>query len=105
MTMKITVLGCGRWGSFHAWYADHIGHEAMLWGRPGSSRLARLMAERRNEYLTLPESVALSEDLEAALRYATHILHIGARIFFGPVSDYLSSETGASWADRGGNGQ
>lgn len=24
--MNITVLGCGRWGSFHAWYAHRIGH-------------------------------------------------------------------------------
>ena len=40
--MNITVLGCGRWGSFHAWYADHIGHDVTLWGRPGSKNLSRL---------------------------------------------------------------
>lgn len=74
MTMKVSVLGCGRWGSFHAWYADHIGHEATLWGRPGSARLARLMTERRNEYLTLPQSVALTDDLTAALRHADVIV-------------------------------
>ena len=49
--------------------------------------------------------VMISHDLEAALKYATHILHIGARLFFGPVSDYLSSETGASWIERGGSGK
>ena len=32
--MNITVLGCGRWGAFHAWYADRIGHTVTLWGRP-----------------------------------------------------------------------
>ena len=24
--MNISVLGCGRWASFHGWYANHIGH-------------------------------------------------------------------------------
>ena len=37
--MNISVLGCGRWGSFHAWYANHIGHMVTLWGAraPGTS--------------------------------------------------------------------
>ena len=44
----------------------------------------------------------ISHDLEAALRYATHILHIGARIYCGPVEDYLHSETGVHYLERGG---
>ncbi|OPJ58045.1 hypothetical protein CLORY_37870 [Clostridium oryzae] len=24
--MNISVLGCGRWGTFLAWYANKIGH-------------------------------------------------------------------------------
>ena len=46
--------------------------------------------------------VMISHDLEAALRYATHILHIGARIYCGPVEDYLRSETGVHYLGRGG---
>ena len=46
--------------------------------------------------------VMISHDLEAALRYATHILHIGARIYCGPVEGYLNSETGARWLAKGG---
>lgn len=65
--MRISVLGCGRWGSFHAWYADRLGHEVTLWGRPGSARLEALRADRRNDYLELPASVALTDDLAAAL--------------------------------------
>ena len=68
--MKITVLGCGRWGSFHAWYADHIGHDVTLWGRPGSQHLQELMDTRQNEYLRLPDSVNLTSDLTAALAAA-----------------------------------
>lgn len=74
MTQTISVLGCGRWGSFHAWHADRIGHRALLWGRPGSARLARLISERRNEYLSLPESVTLSDNLSDALRQSDILL-------------------------------
>ncbi len=28
--MKIAVIGCGRWGSFIAWYLDKIGNEVSL---------------------------------------------------------------------------
>ena len=68
--MNISVLGCGRWGSFHAWYADHIGHTVTLWGRKGSGHLAALMEQRKNEYLTLPESVKLTDDLREAVSAA-----------------------------------
>lgn len=78
--MKITVLGCGRWGSFHAWYADHIGHDVTLWGRPGSQHLQELKESRKNEYLTLPDSIALTSDLTAALTAAeVCILSISAQ--------------------------
>ena len=46
--------------------------------------------------------VMISHDLEAALRCATHILHIGARIYCGTVEGYLQSETGARWMAKGG---
>jgi zinc transport system ATP-binding protein len=48
--------------------------------------------------------VMISHDLEAALRYADHILHIGARVYYGTVGGYLDTETGARWAERGGSG-
>ncbi|MCR5438886.1 MAG: NAD(P)H-dependent glycerol-3-phosphate dehydrogenase [Selenomonas sp.] len=72
--MKVTVLGCGRWGTFHAWYADFIGHDVMLWGRKGSKHLQELKDTRKNEYLELPESVALTDDLSAAVDYADVIV-------------------------------
>ena len=72
--MKIAVLGCGRWGTFHAWYANHIGHQVMLWGRPGSKHLQELEMQHANEYLTLPDTVQLTDDLEQALRYADTLI-------------------------------
>ena len=47
--MKIAVLGCGRWGSFHAWYAQRIGHQVMLWGRKGSKHLQALQETALSE--------------------------------------------------------
>ena len=61
--MKITVIGCGRWGSLITWYLDRQGHDMTLYGREGSDRMRRFLTERRNDLLTLPESVRLSTDM------------------------------------------
>ena len=62
--MKITVIGCGRWGSFIAWYLNSIGQDVVLYGRKGSKNMERFMKERRNDYLKLPDTLTLSYDLE-----------------------------------------
>ena len=72
--MKVAVLGCGRWGTFHAWYAQRIGHQVMLWGRKGSRHLAGLQATRKNEYLTLPDTVELTDDLAKAVAFAEIVI-------------------------------
>lgn len=46
--------------------------------------------------------VMISHDLEAALKYATHILHIGKRIFFGTKEEYVSSEIGRNFSTSEG---
>ena len=33
----------------------------------------------------------ISHDMEAAVRYATHILHVGSEIFFGTTGAYRES--------------
>lgn len=68
--MKIAVLGCGRWGSFHAWYAHKLGHTVTLWGRDSSANLAELKNNRKNEYLVLPEDIVLTSDLTKAISSA-----------------------------------
>ena len=72
--MNISVLGCGRWGTFLAWYANRVQHQVTLWGRPGSKNLLRLMNEHQNEYLDLPERIALTDDLEKAVSSGEIIL-------------------------------
>lgn len=64
--MKLFVIGCGRWGTFIAWYLNHIGHEVTLYGREGSKNMEQLMRERKNEYIALPDSLQLTSDLTGA---------------------------------------
>ncbi len=80
--MNITVIGCGRWGSLITWYlSSRKGHTVTLYGRASSPHMARFMAERRNDLLTLPDSVRLSTDLSvcAAPTCDTIIISIGAQ--------------------------
>lgn len=43
---RITVIGCGRWGTFIAWYLNEIGHSVSLYGRESSAKMQKLMATR-----------------------------------------------------------
>ena len=61
--MKITVIGCGRWGSLITWYLDNIGHDITLYGRENSKNMQRFMKERKNDLLEFPESIKLVTDL------------------------------------------
>lgn len=72
--MKVSVLGCGRWGAFIAWYLERCGFDVALWGREGSQNLLRLRETRANDYLTMPETVTLTDDLSAAASRAKIIV-------------------------------
>lgn len=50
-----------------------------------------LISELNKEGTTV---IMISHDISAALKYATHILHIGNRIFFGTRNEYCASDTG-----------
>ena len=65
--MKITVLGCGRWGSFIAWYLDSIGNDVTVYGRTSSARFLQLKTERKNDYVAFPERIRMTSDLFWAL--------------------------------------
>ena len=49
--------------------------------------------------------IMISHDIAAAVKYASHILHIGAQtaLFFGKKGDYLYSEIGRAYAYAGGS--
>lgn len=58
---KVFVIGCGRWGTFLAWYLDRIGHTVSLYGRSNSENLQKLIKTRKNEQLTIPETITLTD--------------------------------------------
>ncbi|MBR2715962.1 MAG: NAD(P)H-dependent glycerol-3-phosphate dehydrogenase [Ruminococcus sp.] len=72
--MKISVLGCGRWGSCIAWYLDKIGHDVISCGLPNAPELIALKATHKNDYLTYPESIEVTSDLEKAISHAETII-------------------------------
>lgn len=72
--MKISVLGCGRWGSFIAWYLSRQGNQVTSWGPEDSPSYEVLKNTGRNEYVTLDERIALTCDLERAVREAELIV-------------------------------
>lgn len=72
--MKFSVLGAGRWGSFIAWYLNKIGNDVTLWGKPSSEKIQQLLKTRQNAYVTLPDSINLSTDLESAVTSGEYIV-------------------------------
>ncbi len=77
--MKAVVIGCGRWGTFIAWYLDRTGHETCLYGRKTSKNMQRLMETRENDYLTLPETVKLTNDITVAENADIVVISVGAQ--------------------------
>ena len=77
--MKITVIGCGRWGSLITWYLDRMGHEVTLYGRAESVHMKRFLETRSNDLLTLSPSVRLSTDLSVVTECETLIVSIGSQ--------------------------
>lgn len=46
--------------------------------------------------------IMISHDMEAAVKYASHILHVGKRIWFGKKADYLKSDAHRALTDLPG---
>ncbi len=49
--------------------------------------------------------IMISHDIAAAMKYASHILHIGKAAFFGTKAEYLQSETGKRFLALEGGAQ
>ncbi len=72
--MKVSVLGCGRWGSFISWYLSRAGHEVVLWGREDSPSYKILKETGKNEYVELDKRINLTSSLESALSFSNTII-------------------------------
>jgi len=72
--MNVTILGCGRWASFHAWYqAEVLKNNVLVWGLEDET-FKQISTTRRNEFITLPSSVEFTTDLKKAIDFAEYIL-------------------------------
>ncbi|MBR5336414.1 MAG: ABC transporter ATP-binding protein [Lachnospiraceae bacterium] len=60
-----------------------------------TSEMYELIAELNRDGITI---IMISHDITAAVKYASHILHIGETVFFGTKDEYLNSDTG-KWKD------
>ncbi len=90
--MNVSVIGCGRWGSFLAWYLSaKLGYAVTMQGREGSPSYEKLKTTRQNEYVTLPDSVIFTSALFDALTASdTVIVSINAQGFPALLDDISS---------------
>ncbi|MBQ8726146.1 MAG: NAD(P)H-dependent glycerol-3-phosphate dehydrogenase [Clostridia bacterium] len=72
--MKVSVLGCGRWGSFITWYLSSRGHDVCEWGRETSKDYQILKQMGANEYVKLNSGVNLTSDLPFAIGFADVVI-------------------------------
>ena len=72
--MKISVLGCGRWGSFIGWYLVNNGHDVIQWGTEGNYTFDVLKNTGKNEYVELDKRINLTSDLEFAVKESDVII-------------------------------
>ena len=78
--MKIGVVGCGRWGSLITWYlAEKRGLDVTVYGQAGTPHIERFLKERKNDLLTLPDSVKLSTDIFVLKESDTIIISINSQ--------------------------
>ena len=66
-----------------------------------SVQMYELIAGLNKEGITI---IMISHDIAAALKYASHILHIGDSVFFGTKAEYLESSAGKAFiaGEKGG---
>ncbi len=80
--MNITVIGCGRWGSFLAWYLKNLGNRVLIYGIEGAPSYEILKNTHKNEYLTIQDDMEFTSDLGYAIDHAEIIvISIGAQGF------------------------
>ena len=85
--MKITVIGCGRWGSLITWYLDRMGHDVTLYGMADAPEMQRFLATRQNDLLSLPASVRLTTDITSVSSGEVIIISIPSQALSGLMEE------------------
>lgn len=79
ISQKIVIIGCGRWGSFIGWYLDHIGHKVTLYGLKDAPSFLQLINDRKNDYITLTDSIDLTTDINEVKKADIIIISINSQ--------------------------
>ena len=64
-----------------------------------TSEMYDLIEKLNKEGMTI---IMISHDISAALKYSSHILHIGTKIFFGTKEEYMQSDIGRAFLSMEG---
>ncbi len=79
---QISLIGCGRWGTFLGWYASkYCGFGVDMYDIPSSPNFIELRNTRKNQYLSLLDNMKLHDNLPAVLNNDTIIISIGCQHF------------------------
>ena len=78
---NISLIGCGRWGTFLGWYAgNYCGFEKVdMYDIPTSPNFVELKETRKNAYLKLSDNMFLHENIEEVLENDILIVSIGCQ--------------------------
>jgi glycerol-3-phosphate dehydrogenase (NAD(P)+) len=77
---QLSVIGCGRWGTFLGWYAAHYCVDNVtLYDLPASPNFIELRDTGKNAYLTLSDNMSLTNDLSEVLKNQYIIISIGCQ--------------------------
>ena len=79
--MSKSVLGCGRWGGFIAWYLakNCKNKEVFSWGPSSDKIFQTLKQSGKNEYLTMPSNVVVTDNLKDAISSEMIIISISSQ--------------------------
>lgn len=90
--MQVTVIGCGRWGTFIAWYLSSIGHTTLLYGKKSASQMQRLISERKNDLIEIGDDIILTTDIEKAVQSKIIIISVGSQNLKGLMEELKQYE-------------
>ena len=78
---QVSVIGCGRWGTFLAWYVANYCRTdgVLLYGIEGAPSYEELKSTRKNEYLTLSDNMQMTSDMSETLKNDFIIISISCQ--------------------------
>lgn len=79
--LKVSVIGPGRWGTFLAWYlVEHRKlNKVLLYGMESSSTYQELYKTRKNEYLSIQDTIVMTPNIKEALECDYIVISIDAQ--------------------------